>query len=155
MKVLITENKFKDTIKLSLKEYGTQTTIDNVGGLDNFCKVLNIESPMDFLHLFDDLDVVQSEEREEWTLFRYRKGKNLMIYNRKIKYVYFNYKEIWLVLIKKFGLKNSEIQELTQEWLDEVYNLRGVTTMASKGQFNNALDDIYNLKWYENNNNRK
>ena len=130
MKIIITENKFKDTIKLSLKEYGTQTTIDNVGGLDNFCKVLNIESPMDFLHLFDDLDVVQSEEREEWTLFRYRKGENLMIYNRKIQYVYFNYTEIWLVLIKKFGLKNSEIQELTQEWLDEVYNLRGVTTSS-------------------------
>ena len=131
MKVLITENKFKDTIKLSLKEYGTQTTIDNVGGLDNFCKALNIESPMDFLHLFDDLDVVQSEEREEWTLFRYRKGKNLMIYNRISQYVYFNYKEIWSVLIRKFGLNNSEIKELTQEWLDEVYNLRGVTTVNS------------------------
>ena len=70
MKVLITENKFKDILKLSIKDSGTQTTIDNVGGWDNFCNVFKIQSPMDFLHLFDDLKQVQSKEREEWTLFR-------------------------------------------------------------------------------------
>ena len=63
MKILITENKFKDTIKLSLKELGTESTIDNVGGWENFCKVMNIEGFMNFLHLFDDLEVVQSEKK--------------------------------------------------------------------------------------------
>jgi len=58
MKILITENKFKDAIKLSLKELGTEPTIDNVGGWENFCKVMNIEGFMDFLQLFDDLEVV-------------------------------------------------------------------------------------------------
>ena len=43
MKIIITENKFKDTIKLSLNEFGTESTIDNVGGWDNFCNVMNIE----------------------------------------------------------------------------------------------------------------
>jgi hypothetical protein len=32
MKILITENKFKDAIKLSLKQLGTKSTIDNAGG---------------------------------------------------------------------------------------------------------------------------
>ena len=128
MKILITENKFKDILKLSLKKNGVRNTIDNVGGWENFCKVLNIQSPMDFLHLFDDLERVQSEEKKNWTLFRYKKGENLMVYNRKNEGVYIYYYEIWLFLEDKFGLSYYETQRITQDWLDEVYNLRGVTT---------------------------
>ena len=123
MKIIITENKFKDILKLSIKDIGVQSTIDNVGGWENFCKVLKIESPMDFLHLFDNLEQVQSEKQEYFTLFRYKKGYNYMIYNRKNEMVYINYDEIWSFLNDKFGL-NSEIQSLTLEWLDEVYNLK-------------------------------
>ena len=128
MKIIITENKFKKVLKLSLKTNGVKNTIDNVGGLDNFCTVLNIQSPMDFLHLFDDLEQVQSEENEYWSLFRYKKGENLMIYDRKSEDVYINYYEIWSFLEDKFGLNYDDIQSLTQKWLDEVNNLRGITT---------------------------
>ena len=83
MKIIITENKFKDTIKLSLNEFGTESTIDNVGGWDNFCNVMNIEGPIDFLHLFDDLDVVQSDKKENITLFRYKKGDNSIFESTK------------------------------------------------------------------------
>jgi hypothetical protein len=145
MKIIITENKFKDTIRLSLKEYGTQTTIDNVGGLDNFCKVLNIESPMDFLHLFDDLEQVHSLEEENWVLFRYKKGENLMIYDRKSEDVYINYHEIWSFLEDKFGLNYDDIQSLTQKWLDEVNNLRGVTTSDFTSRSFQVLDEVNNL----------
>ena len=124
MKVLITENKLENVLKKS----GTEKTIKLLGGRENFCKVFNIESPMDFLHLFDDLEQVQSEEKEDWTLFRYKKGHNFMIYDRKSEDVYINYDEIWSFLNDKFGLNYTEIQSLTEEWLDEVYNLRGVTT---------------------------
>ena len=128
MKIIITENKFKDTVRLSLKELGTESTINNIGGWENFCTVLNIQSPMDFLHLFDDLEQVQSEEEKNWTLFRYKKGENLMIYDRKSEDVYINYHEIWSFLEDKFGLNYDDIQSLTQKWLDEVNNLRGITT---------------------------
>ena len=128
MKILITENKFKDAIKLSLKELGTESTIDNVGGWENFCKVMNIEGFMDFLHLFDDLEQVQSEEREHWTLFRYKKGNNLMFYDRKSKEVYISKKEIWSFLGGKFDLTYPVVQAVTKKWLGEVYNLRGITT---------------------------
>ena len=128
MKIIITENKFKDTVRLSLKELGTESTINNIGGWENFCTVLNIQSPMDFLHLFDDLEQVQSEEEKNWTLFRYKKGENLMIYDRKSEDVYINYYEIWSFLEKKFRLNYDDIQSLTQKWLDEVNNLRGITT---------------------------
>ena len=126
MKIVITENKIEKVLKLS----GVERTIKLLGGWENFRKVYNIENPMDFLHLFDDLEQVQSEEKVHWTLFRYKPRHNYMIYDRKIEEVYFNYSEIWSFMRDKFGLNYSEIQSLTQEWLDEVYNLRGVTTTS-------------------------
>jgi hypothetical protein len=127
MKIIITENKV-ERLKELVKDLGAKQVINLMGGWDTFCKVLNIEGPMDFLHLFDDLDVVQSEEKENWTLFRYKKGRNIMVYDRKNEKVLINYDEIWSFLSVKFGLNYSDIQSLTEEWLGEVYNLRGITT---------------------------
>jgi hypothetical protein len=128
MKILINESQLQSTIKSMIKNLGTQSTIDNVGVWDNFCQVLNINSPMDFLHLFDDLEVVQSEKKENWTLFRYEKGNNLMIYDRKKKEVYISHNEIWSFLDNEFSLTNPVIRGVTKKWLDEVYNLKGITT---------------------------
>ena len=128
MKIIITENKV-ERLKELIKTNGVKQVIVLMGGFDTFCKVMKIESPMDFLHLFDDLEEVQSEEKKDWTLFRYKKGNNLMIYDRKSKEVYFSYDEIWSFLEDKFGLYlNADVQVVTKKWLGEVYNLRGVTT---------------------------
>ena len=128
MKVLITENKVKNV----LKQTGVGKTIKLLGGWENFCEVLNIETPMDFLHLFDDLEQVQSLEKENWVLFRHKKGHNYMVYDRKNEVVHINYYEIWSFLDDKFGLSYYETQRITQDWLDEVYNLRGVRTITSR-----------------------
>ena len=136
MKLLITENKFKEIINLSIKDIGVQTTIKNVGGWKNFCKVLNIEISMDFLHLFDDLEQVQSLEEENWMLFRHKKGHNYMVYDRKNGDVYINYYEIWSFLEAKFGFSYYETQRITQDWLDEVYNLKGVRTYPMESRRN-------------------
>jgi len=141
MKILINENKLLGGIKSMIKNLGTQSAIDFVGGWETFCEVLKIESPMDFLHLFDDLDVVQSEKSENLTLFRYEKGNNLMVYDRESKVVYdreskvvyIDYEEIWSFLDYNFGLKYYETQRITQVWLGEVYNLRGITTTFVEG----------------------
>ena len=127
MKIIITENKV-ERLKDLIKNIGTKQVIDLIGGWDTFCKVMNIEGPMDFLHLFDDLDIVQSEEKENLTLFRYKKGNNLMVYDRKSKEVYISTYDIWSFLDDKFDLTFSVIQGVTKKWLGEVYNLRGITT---------------------------
>jgi len=138
MKVIITENQLK-LIKEDISNKARQILIDRiksvgfiktseiVGGLGNLMKILNINSPMEFLHFFDDLDVVQSEEEPDWTLFRYKPKHNLMIHKKKNDSVYINYDEIWEVLEDVFNLKYSKIKELIKEWLFEVYNLRGIT----------------------------
>ena len=131
VKRVIKENSVKDDLIQSIKDEGWDNTAELVGGDKNLMKILNIDSPMDFLHLFDDLDIVQSEEKPDWTLFRHKPKKNLMIHNRKNNKVYINYDEIWEVLEDVFNLEYSEIQELIKEWLFEVYNLRGITPHAS------------------------
>ena len=123
-------NRRQEKLIHLIKSLGIDKASKAVGNIDNLFKVLNIETPMDFLHLFDDLGVVQSEEKENWTLFRYTPKHNLIIYDRENDYVYFNYYEIWSFLEDGFGLNYSETQELTKTWLDEVYDLRGVTPGA-------------------------
>ena len=127
MKIIITENKI-NKLKHLVKSDGVRYVSEQMGGFDTFCKVFNIEGPMDFLHLFDDLEQVQSEERENLTLFRYKKGNNLMIYDRKSKNVYISTYDIWSFLDDKFDLTYPVIQGVTKKWLGEVYNLRGITT---------------------------
>ncbi len=126
------KNNLKEKLKDLIKKVGFESTIRVVGSLDKTFEIFDIKEPMDFLNLFNDLEPVQSEERQEWALYRYKKGHNFMIYDRKNNYVYINYDEIWSFLDDKFGLKYIEIQKLTRRWLDEVYNLRGVTPLKSK-----------------------
>jgi len=142
MKIIITENKLEKVLKKS----GVGKTVKILGGWENFCKVFKIESPMDFLHLFDDLEEVQSEKKEYFTLFRYEKGNNLMIYDRKSKEVYISNKEIWSFLDGKFDLTYLVVQAVTKKWLGEVYNLRGITTVSSYFPNSFGLGEAYNLK---------
>ena len=136
MKIIITENQYKlikenislkEKLRNLIKKVGFESTTRVVGSLDKTFEIFDIKEPMDFLNLFNDLESVQSEEDEDWVLYRYKKGHNIMIYDRINEVVYINYYEIWSVLENKFGLNYFEIQELTKRWLDEVYNLRGVT----------------------------
>ena len=128
IKKILKEESLKQTLKQQVKEFGWKDTAELVGGAENLSKIAFDNDPMKFLHLFDDLDVVQSEQMKDWTLFRYKKHENLMIYDRKNNNVYINYDEIWSVLNDDFGIKYTETQSLTETWLYEVYNLRGVTT---------------------------
>jgi hypothetical protein len=121
------KNNLKEKLKDLIKKVGFESTIRVVGSLGKTFEIFDIKEPIDFLILFNDLESVQSEEESNWVLYRYKKGHNFMIYDRKNDYVYINYDEIWSVLEDNFGLKYSEIQKLTKRWLDEVYNLRGVT----------------------------
>ena len=123
MKIVITENKLEKVLKQS----GTKKTIELLGGWENFCKVFKIESPMDFLHLFDDLERVQSEEKKNWTLFRYKKGDNYIVYDRKNEEVYINNLEILMILLKtirQFDNTYTVTQEVLKKWLGEVHNLK-------------------------------
>ena len=132
MKIIITErqknvlfeNKRNEVLIDTIKYEGWESAADMVGGSENLKTLVEIKTPIDFLNIFTDLDVVQSEENPDWELYRYEKGNNMMIYDRKNDYVFIDYHKIWSFLEKVFGLNYAEIQELTQEWLGEVYDLK-------------------------------
>ena len=131
IKKILKEESLKQNLKQQIKDYGWRDTADMVNGPEELAKLAFDNDPMEFLHMFNDMDVVQSKSEKDWTLFRYEKGHNLMIYDRKNKYVYIDYSDIWLFLFTGFGLNYSETQELTTRWLEEAYNLRGVTTQTT------------------------
>jgi len=130
VKKVIKENEAKDSLIDMIKEDGWEETSELVGGSENLKKLVGIKTPMDFLHLFDNLNVVQSEETPDWTLFKSEKRTKLMVYNRLRNIVYINYYKFWRVLEYGFYLNDSEINELIQEWLNEVYDLMDVTIKA-------------------------
>ncbi len=135
MKYIITESQnenLKVLLKQVIKLKGIELAFKSVNGFDNFVKIMDVNSPRDFLDLFNELDVVQSVEDSKYILFRYKPKHNLMIYDEKNDNVYINYIDVWSVLKEQFGINHTEIQELTKEWLDEVYNLRGITTYTDK-----------------------
>jgi hypothetical protein len=127
VKRVIKENSMKDGLINTIKEEGVKSASDLVGGSKNLIKILKIDTPMDYLNLFNDLDVVQSETNPDWTLFRYNLNNNFMVYDRKSEDVYVSYDDIWSILKDNFGLTDRDTWKLMNVWLGEVYNIRGVT----------------------------
>jgi hypothetical protein len=128
IKKILKEETLKQNLKQQVKDFGWKDAAELVDGIENLAKLGFNNNPMEFLNMFNDLDIVQSEENPHLTLFRYEKGKNKMVYNRKNDEVYINYDAIWGFLQDGFGFESDETQELTENWLSETYNLRGVTT---------------------------
>ncbi len=122
MKIVITENRIHNF----LKKRGLKNTIINLRGVSNFIKSFNIETPNDILDLFTDLEIVQSEERSNYTLFRLKEGDNYFIYDRKNKYVFVNY-YIWMILEEQESY--SRVQYITQKWIENVYGLSDIKTI--------------------------
>jgi hypothetical protein len=130
IKKILKEESLKQNLKQQIKDYGWRDTADMVNGPEELAKLAFDNDPMEFLHMFNDMDVVQSKSEKDLTLYRYEKGHNLMIYDRKNEYVYIDYSDIWLFLEDGFERKYSDIQVFTKRWVDEAYNLRGVTTIT-------------------------
>ena len=61
-------------------------------------------------------------------------GKSLIIYYQDSKNgnVYIKYDRIWVFFESIFGLKDPQTKEILKVWLEETYNLRGVTPINSQ-----------------------
>jgi hypothetical protein len=122
------QENLKQTLKQSVKEDGWEFAADLVNGPEDLAKLAFNNDPMEFLNLFNDLNVVQSREEFYWSLFRYKKRNNLMIYNTKNNTLYISKKIFSSFLDEGFGLSYSKMEELMRIWLYDTYNLRGDRT---------------------------
>ena len=128
IKKILKEESLKHNLRQQVKDYGWKDTAEMVNGPEELAKLAFNNDPMEFLHMFDDMDVVQHEINPNRTLFRYEKGNNLMDYDRKNGHVVISYSDIWSFLEDGFGLNDSEVRELITRWLDEVYEISGDPT---------------------------
>ena len=146
IKQILKEESLKHNLKQQIKDYGWEETTEMVNGPLMLAKLAFDNDPMEFLHMFDDMDVVQSKYNPNRTLYRYEKGHNLMVYDRKTEYVYLDYSVIWSVLKYGFGVKYSEMVALTTRWVGEVYEIRGVTISGKNSLQAFMVGEAYNLR---------
>jgi len=133
MKIIITENQLKDNIINLIKSEGWKETCQMLGlSGKELAEMFFNNDPMEFLNIYNDLNAVKSEEDPNYILFRYKKGNNIMVYNRKNEDVFINYNEIWPVLRMEFGLEWNAIKPLIEKWLSKVYDMRGVTIYLNR-----------------------
>ena len=129
----------QDVLKKQVLKHGWEF-VANMIGFDNLYKIGFNNDYNEFLNLFNNLDIVQSEKNPDQMLYRFEKGKNMMVYDRKNGYIYINYDDVWAFFSKVIGLNYSEIRKIMMMWLDEVYNLRGVVPIARNTNRSNLLD---------------
>ena len=72
--------------------------------------------------------------------------ENLLINAHDFDYVLINFDKIWSFFSNDIHLELEEIQDITQEWLSETYNLKGVTTFRLAPIHSRRLCETYNLK---------
>ena len=67
-KILIQEESLKHNLRQQVKDYGWKDTAEMINGPEELAKLAFNNDPMEFLHMFDDLDVVQSDKKKNFTL---------------------------------------------------------------------------------------
>ena len=122
MKIIITENqvdKIKSKIHEYVKKYGFEKSLEIFGDKVLFTIGFN-NNPMEFLNLFNDFEVVQSEEEPDLTLFRYEKGKNLMVFSPDhYDTMYVSYDDI-VSKVDLFG-NPKETMNIIEDWIYDKY----------------------------------
>ena len=59
---ILKEESLKKTLIDMVQEGGVYSAEGLVGGVENLLEILNIETPMDYLYLFNDLEIVKDPE---------------------------------------------------------------------------------------------
>ena len=120
MKIIISENqvdKIKSKIHEYVKKYGFEKSREIFG--DKVLLTIGFNNdPMEFLNLFNDLDVVQSTKEPGYVLYRFKKVENYFVEHRR-KVELWVCGEIWLTLKNGFNLHNVEISQLIREWFND------------------------------------
>ena len=135
MKIIITENQkqsTQDRLKNMVKNVGWEQASDVVGGSDNLLKLVFDNNPRKLLNLFDDLNMVQSETHQDWTLFKNKKGETIIVYDRKENVAFISFSKIWSFLEKGLRLDRGDIKDIVNRWVRDVYDLKNVIVAAGR-----------------------
>ncbi len=115
-----------ERVKSIVNRFGIERAIDMVvGGIDTIKHVYQ-DNPYEFLDQFNNLTPVEKDgkifymDKDRLPLFMYYPDEIDGI-------VYINYEIIWVFFEEIIGLEDYEIQEIIKNWLENTYNLKGLT----------------------------
>jgi len=129
MKFIITEEqseKLNQKVKSMVNKYGIEYTLMMFDNNVDIIKRTYKDNPLDFLNQFNDLTLVEKYGKINYvnkdgiSIFYYYPKKNN-------EYVFINYHRMWIFFKEVIGFENSEIKSIIKNWLEETYNLKGLT----------------------------
>jgi hypothetical protein len=103
--ILKEERSLKSKLTSMVKQYGLKKTSQLIGiDVKSINRIAFNGNPNDYIKIFDDLEMVPSEVKPEWILFRRKPGKNLMVYDTVSNILYVDWDEIWNILSRVYKL---------------------------------------------------
>ncbi len=119
-----------------LKSKGIDFAISLVPDAEEFKRILGVQTPMEFLHLFDNLTIKPYRDKKQLFIFYDDNGNALLsvrYYSGKFTEVHVYGHVIWRTLLEVFNIKNykNEVQEMIGQWLLDVYGIKADRVSAS------------------------
>jgi hypothetical protein len=142
MKVIVTKeqnDKLNHKIKSMVEKHGVGETLKIFDDNVNIIKRVYKYKPLSFLEQFNDLTPIKKDgiiyyvDKDRMPLFYYTK-------NRKNGKVFIDYYRIWLYFSYILGLNPDKVQAIMSKWLEETYNIKGLTPIDLAGFNMEKLD---------------
>jgi len=118
-----TENRGRSKLINIIKNISLDAAINTVSTEKNLIRILDVNTPMELLNIFDDLKPVQSLDHKWMILYRYKPGHNIFVYDKIKNEVYFYYK-LWGIMRSYFDLDYFDVQEIFMKWIKQTYGLK-------------------------------
>ena len=123
MKVIITKNQ-QDKVAKLVRSLGCREASKIVGGINVFLSIF--KTPIDFLHIYDGMEVVDSVVEPNFTLFRFEEGKNIMAmlnFKKSKSELIIHWDLLVEVLKYVYKLSDKDCVTLLYNWAKESYDL--------------------------------
>lgn len=126
---ILKEETLKNILIDMVKNEGIKNVEKYIGGLENLKNAIGVYNSEEFLNLFSDLERVESEENPGVFLYRYKKGKNIIVIDERDDdmrnfYAYVNYDIIFgpLAIFKDSVLHTYKVRTL-KRWLKNTFDI--------------------------------
>lgn len=137
VKLFLNDKLTKSNVYDILTTRGYESAVILAGGVTNFAKILEINTPDDFLKLFDNLKFDEFELNPEWTFLKDHNGTKIigiLTYPSGRKQVSINNRILGGVLSYVFGINHRRIEDMLTKWLKDNYDIEA-NELSSSGGF--------------------
>lgn len=133
---MINGNLTKSDVYDILTKRGYPIALKVAGGVGNFIEKLEVDSPDDFLKLFDNLKSDVYEPNPQWSFLKDHNGTKIIgiqTYPSGNKTVTFNNKILGGVLSYVFNIPSYKVEGILVKWLKDTYDIEGNQYSSSGG----------------------